>query len=481
MEKIPPNWEKTTINEITLKMRAGGTPRKSHSEYYSNGKIPFVKIQDLSERKKYLTETENFITSKGLENSSAWLVPKNTILYSMYGSYGIPQINRIPVSTNQAIIALILPEKLIDINYIYYYLIKMKPEIQHALRGTTQQNLSKTRIKKFEINIAPYNEQKRIVKRIEKLLSRIESSENTLKKTGKKLKLFSSSVIFYSFIGVLTNKWRENNLSIANIGYKKILELDKRSDRKYNNVYSDFKLPKLPQGWKYIQMSKLVENPRDDIVDGPFGSNLKTSDYTKSGVPIIKIQNVERNRFINTNIDYISKEKSEELKRHSYKKGQIVITKLGDPLGRACIVPDHVENGVIVADIVRIRNINKIMDKKYLTYLINSPLIANQLATKVKGTTRPRVNLTHIRGLQVPICSIEEQQKIVQNLDKYLTNISSIDIHRQTQNIDNLKYSILVKAFKGNLVPQDPGDEPASKLLERIKAEKQGKKQTRLS
>jgi type I restriction enzyme S subunit len=168
-----------------------------------------------------------------------------------------------------------------------------------------------------------------------------------------------------------------------------------------------------PQSWALIELKDLVENPKKDIVDGPFGSNLKANEYRDSGIPVFKIQNIKANQFINKNINYIKKEKAKELHRHSFKSGDLIITKLGDPLGLCCKVPDTYSYGIIVADLMRFRpSIERVFDK-YIIYAINSFFIQNQFKAITKGTTRPRVNLTIVRNIKVPYPPLPEQHRIV--------------------------------------------------------------------
>lgn len=128
----------------------------------------------------------------------------------------------------------------------------------------------------------------------------------------------------------------------------------------------------LPEGWCWAELNEIVNDPKSDIVDGPFGSDLRSSEYTNEGIPIIRIQNVDRNKFIAKNIQYISAEKAEVLKRHNFHAGDIVITKLGDPLGKACKVPESFGSGIIVADIVRLRLNHELCSVPYLIHSINS-------------------------------------------------------------------------------------------------------------
>jgi len=168
-------------------------------------------------------------------------------------------------------------------------------------------------------------------------------------------------------------------------------------------VSEEIKSAQLPQGWAKTQLSDLFIDPKSEVVDGPFGANLKATEYTNAGVPILRIQNVDRNRLINKNIRYVSEEKANDLSRHNYQVGDIILTKLGDPLGKACLVPPSIQRGIIVADLVRLRLTHDYIDKKWLVHVINSPVIANQLKLLTKGSTRPRVNLSHIRSLCIEL------------------------------------------------------------------------------
>lgn len=209
----------------------------------------------------------------------------------------------------------------------------------------------------------------------------------------------------------------------------------------------------MPKEWILGKASDFVVSPKNDIVDGPFGSNLKASEYQLSGTPIIRLQNIKRLHFINKNIKYVSNEKAVELSRHSYKKGDIVITKLGDPLGLACIIPENFQDGIIVADLVRLRINDLAFDKRYLTYLLNSPLVISQLNKHIKGTTRPRINLGIIRDLNLPIASISEQKVIAEKLDTLLAQVDSTKarLEQIPQILKRFRQAVLAAAVNGNL------------------------------
>jgi type I restriction enzyme S subunit len=231
----------------------------------------------------------------------------------------------------------------------------------------------------------------------------------------------------------------------------------------------------LPMGWELGKLEDLTLDPKNHIVDGPFGSNLKASEYLEEGIPIVRLQNIDRNFFIDKNIKFISHEKANLLKRHSFIKGDIIITKLEDPLGKACLVPDNLEGGIIVADVVRVRPDERFSSKRYLVYLINSQVISNQLLVEVKGTTRPRVNLSHIRHLQIPIALLNEQRRIVAKLDSLFTHSRRTreELERIPKLIQRYKQALLEAAFCGDLTADwredNPISENAKDLLIRLK------------
>lgn len=176
----------------------------------------------------------------------------------------------------------------------------------------------------------------------------------------------------------------------------------------------------LSEGWKTVPLASLCVDVKADIVDGPFGSNLKRSDYVTSGVPVLKIQNVKPNAIHLKKMDFVTDAKYSELERHAFRDGDIVMTKLGDPLGVAAKVVG-VGRGLIVADLVRLRVQG--VDTDFLCHQLNAPAIQRHINSLQKGTTRPRVNLDMIRNLPIVLPSLDEQRRIVTILEDHLSRL----------------------------------------------------------
>lgn len=241
---------------------------------------------------------------------------------------------------------------------------------------------------------------------------------------------------------------------------------------------SQIKRKKIPQSWIQAPLSELFLDPKNNIVDGPFGSNLKASEYQDEGIPVIRIQNIDRNRFIDKNINYVSEEKADFLSRHSFKSGDIIITKLGDPVGKACFVPKKYKKGIIVADLIRARIDHQHVSDKFLLYQLNSGNLIKQFDKFTKGTTRPRVKLSIVRELILNLPPLNEQHRIVSKIEELFSELDNglANLKLAQNQLKVYRQALLKYAFEGKLTElwrKENSPTPAEKLLERIKEERQ--------
>ncbi len=182
-------------------------------------------------------------------------------------------------------------------------------------------------------------------------------------------------------------------------------------------------------------LHSLCENFKQDVVDGPFGSELQRKDYLDKGFPVLKIQNIKPFKIHLKKMDYVTTSKFQELKRHSYRSGDIVMTKLGSPLGVSAVV-EGLDEGLIVADLVRIRA--QRINTEYLCYHLNSPQTNEFINSRQKGTTRPRVTLSVVRELPIRVPPLLEQQRIVAILDEAFAGIATAKANAQ-KNLRNAR------------------------------------------
>ncbi|NMB67104.1 hypothetical protein GYA25_03535 [Candidatus Woesearchaeota archaeon] len=205
-----PNWKKVKFCTICNKIQSGGTPLTSNKEFY-DGEIPFVKIEDITNSGKYINKTEIKISEKGLENSNAWLIPENNLLLAIYGSLGKVTINKIPLTTNQAILGIILNNNLANTEFYYYYFNYL--DLQRYAKKSTQANLTAEIIKNLDIPLPPLPEQQRIAE----ILSTIDKKIELEQKKKEKMERIKKGLMN----DLLTGNKRVNVENVLKIGGEK--------------------------------------------------------------------------------------------------------------------------------------------------------------------------------------------------------------------------------------------------------------------
>lgn len=193
---------------------------------------------------------------------------------------------------------------------------------------------------------------------------------------------------------------------------------------------------------------------------GPFGSNLKTSDYTTNGIRIIQLQNIGDGEFIDNYKIYTSIEKANELLSCNIYSGDIILSKMGNPVGRACIIPPNLERCVMASDGIRLAVDEKKYSKYFIYSLINSKEVREAIDKKATGSTRKRIGLDQLKKISLTIPkSLDEQQKIASCLSSLDTLITA-----HTQKLEVLKDH--KKGLMQNLFPQEDETVPKYRFPE---------------
>ncbi len=410
--KLPAGWEWKKLDDVCSFVRGpfGGSLKKN--EFTSDGYAVYEQSHAIYNS---FSDIRYYIDARKFQQMQRFKILPNSIIMSCSGTIG--KLSIVPNNIkngiiNQALLMLTVNNSLLN---IYLKLMMESSFFQNLLSqnttGAAIKNIASVKVlKNLNIPLPPLAEQKRIVAKLDSLFEKID----------KAIEL------------------HQQNITNANTLMASTLDKTfKKLEGEYGNK----------------TLSDSVENPKKDIVDGPFGSNLKATEYIQKGVPIIRIQNIQRLEFINKDIKFVSEEKAEFLKRHSFIASDIVITKLGEPLGKSCIVPDNLERGIIVADIIRVRVDSSKSKNKYIMYAINSAIAINQFSENSMGSTRQRVKLSIVRDLKIPLPPLAIQQQTVEYLDSIATKVDKIKQlnEQKLENLKALKASILDKAFRGEL------------------------------
>jgi type I restriction enzyme S subunit len=498
MSGLPEEWVSTSIKELGI-VASGGTPKSKVQEYWE-GEIPWVTPADLSGyNQKTIVRGRRNITEKGLSASSAVLLPKNSILFSSRAPVGYTVIASTEMATNQGFKNLI-PVPSVHVDYVYHYLKGNKALAESFASGTTFLELSGTNFGKLPIPLSPLNEQHRIVNKIEELFTKLDAGVASLKKAQKLLKQYRQSVLKAAFEGKLTEEWRKEQLAdpesplnkepasvllekikaerrrkweeaeLAKMTAKgKVPKDDKWKDKYVNKFELDAQgLPELPEGWVWakVGLAGKVQLGRQRSPKNHNGPNMR---------PYLRVANVFEERI---NISDIMEMNftEEEFQRFKLDDQDILLNE-GQSLelvGRPAIYRDELPGSCFTNTLVRFKAEEGILPIYSLAVFLSYFHRGDFMKIARWTTSIAHLGADRFAQMLFPIPSVSEQEIIVYELDKMKVSIDKCtdEIRREIIRTEALRQSILKSAFLGNLVEQDPNDEPASVLLERIKEEK---------
>lgn len=180
----------------------------------------------------------------------------------------------------------------------------------------------------------------------------------------------------------------------------------------------------LPSGWTFVHIEDIKADLPNALAIGPFGSNLKVSDYRDAGAPLVFVRNIRARAFAGTDLKFVSKDKAESLRSHRVREGDLLVTKMGDPPGDAAIYPLS-EEGIITADCIKLTP-HPSVDARYLMYALETPMAKRQIIQITQGVAQPKMSLARFRhGVQVPLAPSAEQKRIVAAIEEQFSRVDA--------------------------------------------------------
>lgn len=475
--ELPQGWTIATLGSLTKPSRPRREP-KTHSH------LPFIGMEQVEPHTRRLLGT---LPAASMKSAAFHFLPGD-ILYGRLRPY----LNKVLCASFEGLCSsefiVLPPSKLFEPRYLTYYLNNDKfVMFANSLNQGDRPRVNYDQIASHEVPLPPFAEQQRIVAKLEVLLERVKNCQKRLDRIPIILKRFRQSVLAAACSGKLTADWRVNNSDVEPAAVriehiKSTLNIKVRRNVP-EEVFRTEGVEKwrLPNTWAIYSTAELLRcGAFVDVKDGNHGANHpKVAEFTKTGTPFITAAQVN-----NFRIDYdgaykLAGKPLERIHVGFAKHGDVIYTHKGS-VGRVAIAD---RDCVLTPQTTYYRVNPDVFVNTFLMYYLASQPFSEQVNTVKEQTTRDFVPISEQYLLFHRIPPVTEQTEIVRrvsNLFAIIDNIEGRYICAEHQ-VDKLTQSILAKAFRGELVPQDPRDEPASMLLERIKIAPSALKSTKRS
>lgn len=508
---IPSHWEVAVLSDLGAGENAivdgpFGSNLKT-SDYIddrSNG-VPVLTTKNLAG--DYSESSVRYISSEKYEELKRSRVDPGDILVAKIGSIGKTGIY--PQNQKTAIIPANLLKftvtKRVSFRYVYNYLnySAFQKFIQEIATATAQPAFNVTKFRALPIPVPPLQEQRRIVTKIEELFSELDKGIESLKTARDQLKVYRQALLKHAFEGKLTEHWRKDNADKLETADQLLESIKHEREARYQQQIEEWKtavkqwesdgkegkkpskpgkpktfepatykdlegLEELPAGWVCAKYGELIEGSQNGL--------SKRSGKSGSEFIVLRLADIDHEEVDLSDTRSILLTEDEQQKYVLNKDDLLCIRVNGSPelVGRFILIREETE--LAYCDhFIRYRPLSTLSDSGYLKYYFNTRYVRRYVdLNKVSSAGQNTVNQDTMGNILVAYCGKQEQQEIISLLEEKLSVLDALDcsMTEQLQKSEALRQTILKKAFSGHLVAQDPNDEPASVLLDRIAEEK---------
>lgn len=447
----PTTWKLVALKELG-QWSGGGTPSKAKPEYWEKGKIPWVSPKDM--KSEHITDSSDHITVSAVEESTAKLIPAGSVLIvtrSGILSHTLPvAVTSVPATVNQDL-KVLTPKEGILPEYVSWALRTFARDILHTCskQGTTVNSIETQKLLRFEIPIAPLDQQKRIVAEIEKQFSRLDEAVANLKRVKANLKRYKAAVLKVAVEGRLVETEAElarregRSYETGEQLLQRILET-RRSQWKGKGKYKEpaspdtTDLPELPEGWVWATLGQL-----SDVVRG--GSPRPAGDprYFGGPVPWITVGPLTADES-----DYLYRVPEgltlEGKERSRYiEPDTLLLTNSGATLGvpKISLIGGCINDGVAV-----LLGVECPLKLYLLNFLRTKTMSLRRIN---QGAAQPNLNTSIIKAMIVPLPPEAEQHRIVAEVDRRLSIVREVEaeVDANLKRAQTLRQAVLTQAF----------------------------------
>ena len=497
---VPAWWANAPLSDVTLKLVDGSHNPPKKQEFG----MPMLSAINISNNQIHFSSYRFISEADFLNEHKRTQIQSGDVLLTIVGAIGraaVVPVGEMPFTLQRSVA--VLTPALINSKFLMYQLESPRIEtfFKKNARGTAQKGVYLKTLGTTDIWFPSLSEQGRIVAKIEELYSELDNGIESLKAAKRKLRSYRQAVLKHAFQGKLTAQWREENRDKLESSDQLLARIREEREIRYQQQLSDWKqvvkvweskgrkgkkpgkprapkpvtrlnddirkdLPAIPDSWAWSKLGWMTCGVE-------YGTSAKSS---KSGaVPVIRMGNIQK-AMIDWD-DLVFTSDKDEIEKYTLSAGDVLFNRTNSPelVGKTAIYRGE-RPAVYAGYLIRVNQIPSIVDSQYLNLFLNSH-IARQYGNTVKtdGVNQSNINGEKLQSYPFPYSSLAEQQEVVRILEEKLSLADRMisDIDTELLVADALHQSILKRAYSGQLVEQDPKDEPATVLLERIKAEKE--------
>ena len=496
---LPTGWTKCSIGDVTLPVS------KINPEDDPDQEIDYIDISSIDNTRHTIGSVKQY-RLRDAPSRARQIVRAGDVLFATVRPY-LRNIAGVPNDYDKQIastgFSVLRPAKGVRPAFLFYKAISKDfvnalSEIQY---GVSYPAVTDDQVRGQSLWLPPMEEQHRIVAKIEELFSELDKGVESLKAARAQLITYRQAVLKHAFEGKLTARWREENRDkleppeqlLARIKLERAVrnerqlqewreavkewEGDGKGGRKPRkprdskplaklNEISHPNLPQLPESWAWEKLGWMTCGVE-------YGTASKSA---KSGrVPVLRMGNIQNAKFDWVDLAYTSD--VDEIAEYLLYDGDVLFNRTNSPelVGKSAIFRGE-GPAIFAGYLIRVKHNRRVVASQYLNQFLNSH-IARQYGNSVKtdGVNQSNINGTKLSNYPFPYCSIEEQREIATILEQTLSLLdkTEVEIGQELRKAAALRQSILNKAFNGRLVEQDPNDEPASAILDRIRTERE--------
>jgi len=426
--ELPAHWGTASLKWLCQRY-SGGTPDKNKLEFWEEGTIPWLNSGAVNDGRIY--DASAYITQEAFENSSAKWIPPGALVMALAGqgkTKGMVAQLMFRSTCNQSMAALV-PTDRINARCLYWWLTCNYQNIRNMAGGDLRDGLNLELLGAIPCPLPPIEEQAAIATFLDR-------------ETGKIDALIAEQE---KLLALLAEKRQ------ATISHAVTKGLNPDAPMKDSSVAW---LGEVPEHWGHSKkLLDLVTSHRHAFVNGPFGSDLLTSELVSEGVPVVYIRDIKESGYIRVSEWCVTKEKATQLEFCNAIPGDLVVAKVGDPPGLTAIYPEGEPEGIVTQDVIRLRLDSAKSHSGYIRWLLNSKYGQTAIDQISVESTRTRVGLGEYKQLRFFIPPLEEQRAISDFLDNEMGRLDALaaEASRAVDLLKERRSALIAAAVTGQI------------------------------